>query len=414
MSDYIKTHIERTCPGPHNYCNWVTYPKVIGVGRLLMTAYPYRKTGQGASEAEYIRQLQWFPKGVTIVCLQEKTELNRLSSELFPYYTPANLAKYAHKASIAHVKSIQLEIPDVNVIGDSRVIPFMKTLFEQYNSGESFIIHCLGGHGRTGTITGILYGMILMNAGITPKASVLLDWLKHCHTQRATKNGWIECPQTDAQCNQVQRLYYHFANNFDIKIQIERPLGLPNTSLPSIKYIPPHKKALESKHYQHLNELFQPDKFKTAHEQFGRMSEQKLPSVVPTVSMDMTKVKKTKSKSIFKNIFSCCTASPPSSPENKVTEKIPEKKEEVKVASIDDEEPCDDLMAKFWDMDMATPVTKTFTPPTAPPLESLVEKPRKFKAPISQLKPLNPVPKSYNYHKPKQANTIKFEMTDLY
>lgn len=432
MSD-VKKYIENTCKGPHRYCNWVTYPDIIPAGRIMMSAYPLRIKGTGPCEPEFIQQLQEFPKGVHFVCLQENTELQRLSNELYPYYTASNLSKYAHKSGLPFIKCLQLEIPDVCVTSDGAAIAFAYQLYQLYEAGESLIIHCLGGHGRTGTIVGILYGMILMTHNITPKASILLDWLQHCHTQRVTKNGWFECPQTNAQCQQVQRLYYKSLSFFNKTTEKESPFVLsPKTSMS--KYVAPVNRPLPSQAYTNLSDLFSPNNtYKTAHEKYGRLSDIKKENKVDiekekqVISNKETHVAK---KSIFSRIMACCTNVPPSpkdetpsttssnGPRPIITDEwddsVPIKQEvktvmiapeELVAASLDDDDDIS-FMESFWGITPTNKQTATTSTPTAtvkkPPILRLAPKPK-----------VNyPSVMSYGL-KPKMDNKIPFEMSDL-
>jgi len=45
------------------------------------------------------------------------------------------------------------------VTEDEKVDQFTNELVQLYHKGRNILIHCWGGHGRTGTISAVLYGM---------------------------------------------------------------------------------------------------------------------------------------------------------------------------------------------------------------------------------------------------------------
>lgn len=218
-----KKYITETATGPNRFSNWVVYPDILLPGRILMSEYPYRSQSSfGAHrhpvKTDYLKQLRAFPRGVTYICLQEKTELSRLDLPI--YHSTAGLKKDTHLAKIRHIGFDNgLEIPDVNVTDDDRVYEYVLGLYDLYIKGENLVIHCLGGHGRTGTIAGLLLGIILVNNSIIIKSDELLQLIKLCHDQRKERNGWIECPQTNSQKSQVVKLYKRFLHEKNV----ERP-----------------------------------------------------------------------------------------------------------------------------------------------------------------------------------------------
>lgn len=198
-----------------------------------MSGYPFRnKVKKGSLKGkkypvinDFYKQLKAFPKGVTYICLQEQTELKRLG---LPQYYSKKTSKKARKITKVNFKfENDLEIRDVSVSQDSQVFDYVYDLYDRYQKGENFVIHCLGGHGRTGTVCGILLGMILAGNGIVLNTVELLDALQECHSQRKERNGWLYCPQTSSQELQVKKLYKRFLYFNDIEVPLEPVVQVP-------------------------------------------------------------------------------------------------------------------------------------------------------------------------------------------
>jgi hypothetical protein len=159
------------------------------------------------------------------VCLQEKIEIK--THKLPVYYSTVELKKTQKKTGVKSIKyDNKLEIPDISIGKDGPVYDYVNELYEKYLDGENFVIHCLGGHGRTGTIAALLLAFILLGEGIVLKATELLNVIQLCHSQREQRNGWTLCPQTISQCNQVQRLYYQRIESLELSIERE-PYKVP-------------------------------------------------------------------------------------------------------------------------------------------------------------------------------------------
>jgi protein-tyrosine phosphatase len=101
---------------------------------------------------------------------------------------------------------IHFPIEDMGIEDDSNVLEFIEELLELlYSNPESKIyIHCYGGHGRSATIAGILYGKLI---GISHNH--VIDIVRKSHLERKTLrrewryNGAIS---SETQVKQVERL----------------------------------------------------------------------------------------------------------------------------------------------------------------------------------------------------------------
>ena len=217
----VKQYIEKQARGPHRFCNWVVYPGIIEPGRILMSAYPYKThlkkidKNQYATKKDFYKQVAAFPKGVTYICLQEKSELARLKLPIYFSKKQLTLVQKRTKVKYVHYDN-ELEIIDISVAKNDLVYAYVNQLYNRYLKGENFVIHCLGGHGRTGTIAALLMGFILAGSGQILLASELLDLIQYCHSKRVQCNGWVACPQTNSQCKQVQQLYYRFLDEMKL------------------------------------------------------------------------------------------------------------------------------------------------------------------------------------------------------
>lgn len=224
-----KIYIEQNARGPNKFSNWVIFPNIIEKGRILMSSYPYRihlsknEQKKYPRKTDFYKQVKSFPSGVTYICLQEKSELAQLQLPI--YYSKKQLEKVQKITQVKYIKyNNDLEIRDIDINTDDLVFSFTEKLLDSFMKGENFVIHCLGGHGRTGTIAGLLMGMILAKKGICLRATELLDLIGHCHLQRVQLNGWFHCPQTKDQCLQVQRLYYKYLTLLGLTLHRENLL----------------------------------------------------------------------------------------------------------------------------------------------------------------------------------------------
>ena len=472
-----KQYITKQARGPHRFCNWVVYPGVIEPGRILMSAYPYRthlkklEKNQYASKREFYKQVAAFPKGVTYICLQEKTEIARL--KLPVYFTKKQLVKAQKKTGVKHVRYDNgLEIVDISVTKDDLVYKYVCALYEAYIKGENFVIHCLGGHGRTGTIAGLLMGFILARAGVVLKASELLELIQHCHTQRVQCNGWVACPQTSSQCQQVQNIYYRYlrAHKIDyiaesLKFDVFGTVYKSSASH-ALKLYDVHSPAVtDAMNWQRLSDLSDLFKDPITESKTGDVSDSDSDTDSDSdketlVGSDSDDDEKKPTKAKLSDWFSClpCFSATPSPKKAKKPKEAPktqtipretprippgfEKKTQTVVPPIykdlpvmakvsqdppfavskaSDEDTADVWdMSSFWETDF--PVHETKTPPPSP--DGLVDitasltcdLPTLPKKGIRQLKPLTVAThysKVWDHSTRKMPNTQQFEMSDL-
>jgi protein-tyrosine phosphatase len=178
--EFVHTH-----QGPIDVSNWLI------PNRVLMSAYPgdpnHTKAQQKISSILGCHITTW-------VCLQERRELKRFS----PYW---NMVLKENK----HAQLIIFEIPDLGVTTDESIDTFTNELVQRFHDGENMVIHCWGGHGRTGTVCAILLGKLYH---LTPEESLLRVQAVHDCRSGGKKSL---CPQNSSQFQQVLRvLNRHF------------------------------------------------------------------------------------------------------------------------------------------------------------------------------------------------------------
>jgi protein-tyrosine phosphatase len=113
-------------------------------------------------------------------------------------------------------------IQDMNIISDDKVLALARRIARLIHEGHKVYIHCSGGHGRTGTISGVvlhlLYGLSLYQ---------IRDYLQYSHDQRLYnfsnilynfkldkddilrdyfQEGQVPTPQVGFQLKQVERI----------------------------------------------------------------------------------------------------------------------------------------------------------------------------------------------------------------
>lgn len=167
--------------GPYGYSNWVI------PGSLLVGAYPRSKN------MPFI-----LPTGCTkFICLMEEKELLR-HGDYFNYYILKNvkepkLYSYVHNP-----------IPDHGIMDDEGVIKFVKDIITWIQQGDKIYLHCLGGHGRTGTIVSLLLAKLYDLDGY-----IAMEYCQAFHDTREN-NREMKSPESSEQRNQV----YRVAGNF--------------------------------------------------------------------------------------------------------------------------------------------------------------------------------------------------------
>jgi len=397
--EQIKKHIEQTARGPHQFSNWVVFPDVLEKGRVLMSSYPYRVHVKKTSpdhhpkKNDFYKQIKAFPKGVTYICLQEKKELERLKLPL--YYSKKQLTLAKKKTGALFIKyENDLEIPDIDIAQDDNVYKYVDQLHSRYLKGENFIIHCLGGHGRTGTIAGLLLGFILLEKGIILKATELLDVIQYCHTQRVQRNGWYNCPQTNSQCNQVQRLYYRKIDDLGLSVEKEPYLTIKWPTTYSTNYKPSAPSVTEDSStdidWSLFGQLIMEDEEEENNESpLSTDSEEDIiEPPTPHVSDDEKEATQNNPRCLTLGDFFSCWPCIPKKKQQKPSEKksTTQKKSTPSVMLNKQEDEWD--IASFWE-------------------EKKVSQPK----PI--IKSTHITSSSINVYKSKKPNQLQFDMSDL-
>jgi rhodanese-related sulfurtransferase len=198
--EFVEVH-----QGPTDTSNWLI------PNRILMSAYPSDKEEAKA----LLKSRQLLNGGIRIfVCLQQKTELQR-----FKHYRTDVENEFKNMVQQNdNLDFIIFEIPDNYYADDIDVDNFTNELVERFHKGQNILIHCWGGHGRTGTISAILLSK-LYGTG----AEESLRRVQAVHDCRIEPRG-SRSPQTDGQINQVKRLVKRYLVKKNGQTEIEEPV----------------------------------------------------------------------------------------------------------------------------------------------------------------------------------------------
>ena len=113
--------------------------------------------------------------------------------------------RLSNYSSIEGIKRLEFPIVDMGIQEDEltlQYVLFIKSLF--LNGDNPVYIHCRGGHGRSGVITCLLYGLLYDKT-----AEESLECIKEAHDSRkqmSRRMRIIGSPQTIEQKLQVMRL----------------------------------------------------------------------------------------------------------------------------------------------------------------------------------------------------------------
>jgi hypothetical protein len=167
-------------------------------GRLIAGSFPRERVLDDVLAA-----------GVSVfVCLVTHKELDRAGG---PYLDKArrvllrvaapgpDAARRAAELEVMHVPIFDMQTADDKVADElsSRVVAMLA-------AGKVVYMHCMGGHGRTGTIASLV---IAKACGV--RALTALEINRRCHDQRgqcAENPGVFQSPETHEQRDQVFRL----------------------------------------------------------------------------------------------------------------------------------------------------------------------------------------------------------------
>ena len=96
----------------------------------------------------------------------------------------------------------RIPIPDRRILSDSSVLDLAKTIIWLIGIGKRVLVHCRGGKGRTGTVVGIVLGLIY-----NMDLNTILETLKTSFQSRINRKGPApRMPQTKQQRDQIERL----------------------------------------------------------------------------------------------------------------------------------------------------------------------------------------------------------------
>eukprot|EP01080_Neovahlkampfia_damariscottae_P006210 gene6210-10216_t len=163
--------------GPNEYCNWVI------PNALLVGAYPRRKNLETILPLEITK----------FICLMEEHEIKRYGD-----YFNFNVLKTAKNPKLYSFEHVPIK--DHSVLVDEEAMELVTKIINWLNNGEKIYLHCLGGHGRTGTIVSLLlfrlYKLDAYNA---------MEFCQKFHDSRGkTKN--LKSPESSEQRNQLYRI----------------------------------------------------------------------------------------------------------------------------------------------------------------------------------------------------------------
>ena len=96
----------------------------------------------------------------------------------------------------------RIQIPDRSILPDGSALGLAKTIIWLIGIGKRVLVHCRGGKGRTGTIVGIVLGLIYKI-----DLPSILEILKTSFRSRINRKGPApRMPQTKQQRDQIERL----------------------------------------------------------------------------------------------------------------------------------------------------------------------------------------------------------------
>jgi protein-tyrosine phosphatase len=132
----------------------------------------------------------------TFVCLQPAHEVEYLT----PYEDHVRQSNVTNGFDWEPT-FINFPIPDFGTVDDEAIEKFADTLIERINNGDVMVIHCKGGHGRSGLISAILLGKLYGHLS----ADDCLKFVQAVHDTRQVQTGGLS-PETSGQRDQVKRL----------------------------------------------------------------------------------------------------------------------------------------------------------------------------------------------------------------
>ena len=92
-------------------------------------------------------------------------------------------------------------IDDFSIQSDDHTNQFVQELTNMVQMGEILYIHCLGGHGRTGTIS---IPLLIALYGIPEQEAS--EKVNFYHQARQKGHGWCSMPEDESQIEQIQKM----------------------------------------------------------------------------------------------------------------------------------------------------------------------------------------------------------------
>jgi protein-tyrosine phosphatase len=126
-------------------------------------------------------------------CVTVLVNLTNEGERLDPYEVPSE-----------DIKVIKFPIPDRRIVKDQDALSLVKRLNKLMDRGKVIYIHCLGGHGRSAVIAGLLYGY---RYGKSPEK--VLDRVWEAHQARKVLKPQMRklgAPQNKIQKAQIIRI----------------------------------------------------------------------------------------------------------------------------------------------------------------------------------------------------------------
>ncbi|KAJ5075721.1 dual specificity protein phosphatase dsp8-related [Anaeramoeba ignava] len=182
----LKEEMIKTFRGPTKWSNWVIPDK------LLASAYPGYLTEE--KHNEILSSL--YSKEISVyVNLMESFELKRFRS-----YRDGLEKIHKEKSADFKLEFLHFPIEDGSITDDDNIDKFTDNLIEKLNSDVKMLVHCWGGHGRTGTIVSLILGKMY---SLSPEE--VFSRIQIYHDFRLDPRGFLS-PETQIQRDQVERI----------------------------------------------------------------------------------------------------------------------------------------------------------------------------------------------------------------
>lgn len=173
--------------------------------RVLMTRYPFKKYFNPKNEEHYEQAVEKVKKLLidsqidVFVNLQKKNEKIMMSPDYkeFILKTRDELEK-EYKEIPSKIDFYDWEIEDMKTSTLEATKKWIKILIELYKKGKNILIHCMGGHGRTGLIAGCFIGALYPDL----KYSEILKFVQAAHSCRIQRRKSF-APQKAEQFLQI-------------------------------------------------------------------------------------------------------------------------------------------------------------------------------------------------------------------